>query len=99
MSTESEPPAGLQTYSLSSRLVPSHPCEAPETPSPNQQVSVSPMKGKVAPGEAVPFVVTLKASVHASFDSMDLVCKVGLAAAERSWEWSTAPSPGGWGGL
>ncbi|KAF6113167.1 cilia and flagella associated protein 65 [Phyllostomus discolor] len=40
------------------------------------EVSVSPMKGKAAPGEGVPFVVTLKASVHASFYSMDLVCKV-----------------------
>ena len=42
-----------------------------------KQVSVSPMKGKVAPEETVPFMVTLKASVHASFYSMDLVCKVG----------------------
>ncbi|KAM6178404.1 cilia- and flagella-associated protein 65 [Rhynchocyon petersi] len=40
------------------------------------EVSVSPMVGEVAPEETVPFVVTLKASVHASFYSMDLVCKV-----------------------
>ncbi|XP_023385489.1 cilia- and flagella-associated protein 65 [Pteropus vampyrus] len=40
------------------------------------EVSVSPMRGKVAPEEMIPFVVTLKASVHASFYSMDLVCKV-----------------------
>ncbi|XP_022355528.1 cilia- and flagella-associated protein 65 [Enhydra lutris kenyoni] len=40
------------------------------------EVSVSPMTGKVAPEETIPFVVTLKASVHASFYSMDLVCKV-----------------------
>ncbi|XP_046498897.1 cilia- and flagella-associated protein 65 isoform X4 [Equus quagga] len=40
------------------------------------EVSVSPMRGKVAPEESVPFVVTLKASVHASFYSVDLVCKV-----------------------
>ncbi|XP_032492501.1 cilia- and flagella-associated protein 65 [Phocoena sinus] len=40
------------------------------------EVSVSPMSGKVAPEETIPFVVTLKASVHASFYSMDLVCKV-----------------------
>ncbi|XP_004402829.1 PREDICTED: coiled-coil domain-containing protein 108 [Odobenus rosmarus divergens] len=40
------------------------------------EVSVSPMTGKVAPEETVPFVVTLKASVHASFYSIDLVCKV-----------------------
>nr|XP_019597442.1 PREDICTED: cilia- and flagella-associated protein 65 [Rhinolophus sinicus] len=40
------------------------------------KVSVSPMKGKVAPEEMIPFVVTLEASVHASFYSIDLVCKV-----------------------
>ncbi|XP_013375236.1 PREDICTED: coiled-coil domain-containing protein 108 isoform X3 [Chinchilla lanigera] len=40
------------------------------------EVSVSPMIGEVAPEETVPFVVTLKASVHASFYSVDLVCKV-----------------------
>uniref|UniRef100_A0A673TA59 Cilia and flagella associated protein 65 n=1 Tax=Suricata suricatta TaxID=37032 RepID=A0A673TA59_SURSU len=40
------------------------------------EVSVSPMRGKVAPEEGIPFVVTLKASVHASFYSIDLVCKV-----------------------
>ncbi|KAM6151943.1 cilia- and flagella-associated protein 65 [Erethizon dorsatum] len=40
------------------------------------EVSVSPMTGEVAPEETVPFVVTLKASVHASFYSVDLVCKV-----------------------
>ncbi|XP_031308056.1 cilia- and flagella-associated protein 65 [Camelus dromedarius] len=40
------------------------------------EVSVSPMRGKVAPEETIPFVVTLKASVHASFYSLDLVCKV-----------------------
>ncbi|KAM5267433.1 cilia- and flagella-associated protein 65 isoform 1-T1 [Hipposideros larvatus] len=40
------------------------------------KVSVNPMRGKVAPEEMIPFVVTLKASVHASFYSMDLVCKV-----------------------
>lgn len=45
---------------------------------------MSPTKGKAGPGEGVPFVVTLKASVHASFYSMDLVCKVG-PAPESSW--------------
>ncbi|XP_049744169.1 cilia- and flagella-associated protein 65 isoform X2 [Elephas maximus indicus] len=40
------------------------------------EVSVSPMVGEVAPEETVPFVVTLKASVHASFYSLELVCKV-----------------------
>ncbi|XP_023578883.1 cilia- and flagella-associated protein 65 isoform X2 [Octodon degus] len=40
------------------------------------EVSVSPMVGEVAPEETVPFVVTLKASVHASFYSVDLVCKL-----------------------
>ncbi|XP_008257396.3 cilia- and flagella-associated protein 65 isoform X1 [Oryctolagus cuniculus] len=40
------------------------------------EVSVSPMEGEVAPEETVPLVVTLKASVHASFYSVDLVCKV-----------------------
>ncbi|XP_014640990.1 PREDICTED: coiled-coil domain-containing protein 108 [Ceratotherium simum simum] len=40
------------------------------------EVSVSPVRGKVAPEESIPFVVTLKASVHASFYSLDLVCKV-----------------------
>ncbi|XP_063101487.1 cilia- and flagella-associated protein 65 isoform X2 [Cavia porcellus] len=40
------------------------------------EVSVSPMTGEVAPEETVPFVVTLKTSVHASFYSVDLVCKV-----------------------
>ncbi|XP_044890430.1 cilia- and flagella-associated protein 65 isoform X2 [Felis catus] len=40
------------------------------------EVSVSPMRGKVAPEETIPFVVTLQTSVHASFYSMDLVCKV-----------------------
>ncbi|XP_017712400.1 PREDICTED: coiled-coil domain-containing protein 108 isoform X4 [Rhinopithecus bieti] len=40
------------------------------------EVSVSPMIGVVAPEEMVPFVVTLRASVHASFYSVDLVCKL-----------------------
>ncbi|XP_063646851.1 cilia- and flagella-associated protein 65 isoform X1 [Pan troglodytes] len=40
------------------------------------EVSVSPMIGVVAPEETVPFVVTLRASVHASFYSADLVCKL-----------------------
>ncbi|XP_037379967.1 cilia- and flagella-associated protein 65 [Talpa occidentalis] len=40
------------------------------------EVSISPMRGKMAPEETVPFVVTLKASVHATFYSMELVCKV-----------------------
>ncbi|XP_011787627.1 PREDICTED: coiled-coil domain-containing protein 108 [Colobus angolensis palliatus] len=40
------------------------------------EVSVSPMIGVVAPEETVPFVVTLRASVHASFYSVDLVCKL-----------------------
>ncbi|XP_023366136.1 cilia- and flagella-associated protein 65 [Otolemur garnettii] len=40
------------------------------------EVSVSPMVGKVAPEETVPIMVTLKASVHASFYSVDMVCKV-----------------------
>lgn len=35
------------------------------------------MEGEVAPEEATPILVTLKASVHASFYSMDLICKVG----------------------
>lgn len=69
---------------------PSHPCEAPETPSPNKQVSVSPVRGKVAPEETIPFVVTLKAAVHASFYSIDLVCKVGLAP-EKSWDRAQLP--------
>ena len=56
-----------------------------------KQVSVSPMKGKVAPEETVPFMVTLKASVHASFYSMDLVCKVG-PPSERSWDGTQLPS-------
>eukprot|EP00069_Balaena_mysticetus_P020997 bmy_13368T0 len=54
------------------------------------EVSVSPMRGKVAPEETIPFVVTLKASVHASFYSMDLVCKVG-SALERSWDGAQLP--------
>lgn len=37
------------------------------------------MTGEVAPEETVPFVVTLKTSVHASFYSVDLVCKVGAS--------------------
>ncbi|XP_035294734.1 cilia- and flagella-associated protein 65 isoform X2 [Cricetulus griseus] len=40
------------------------------------EVSVSPMEGEVSPEEAVPILVTLKASVHASFYSIDLICKV-----------------------
>ncbi|XP_017390682.1 cilia- and flagella-associated protein 65 isoform X7 [Cebus imitator] len=40
------------------------------------EVSVSPMIGVLAPEEMVPFVVTLRASVHASFYSVDLVCKL-----------------------
>ncbi|XP_032134056.1 cilia- and flagella-associated protein 65 isoform X4 [Sapajus apella] len=40
------------------------------------EVSVSPMIGVLAPEETVPFVVTLRASVHASFYSVDLVCKL-----------------------
>nr|XP_028686966.1 cilia- and flagella-associated protein 65 isoform X5 [Macaca mulatta] len=40
------------------------------------EVSVSPMIGVVAPEETVPFVVTLRASVHASFYSVDLICKL-----------------------
>ncbi|KAM5228716.1 cilia- and flagella-associated protein 65 [Ctenodactylus gundi] len=40
------------------------------------EVSISPVVGEVAPEETVPFLVTLKASVHASFYSVDLVCKV-----------------------
>lgn len=73
-----------------SRLVSYNPCEGPETPSQNKQVSVSPMRGEVAPEETIPFVVTLKASVHASFYSMDLVCKVGSALA-RSWDGAQLP--------
>lgn len=48
------------------------------------------MKGKVAPEEMIPFVVTLEASVHASFYSIDLVCKVG-PAPERSWVGAQLP--------
>ncbi|XP_008823962.1 cilia- and flagella-associated protein 65 isoform X2 [Nannospalax galili] len=40
------------------------------------EVSVSPIEGELAPEEAVPILVTLKASVHASFYSVDLICKV-----------------------
>ncbi|XP_049985575.1 cilia- and flagella-associated protein 65 isoform X1 [Alexandromys fortis] len=40
------------------------------------EVTVSPMEGEVGPEEATPILVTLKASVHASFYSMDLICKV-----------------------
>uniref|UniRef100_A0A8C5L8Q8 Cilia and flagella associated protein 65 n=1 Tax=Jaculus jaculus TaxID=51337 RepID=A0A8C5L8Q8_JACJA len=40
------------------------------------EVSVSPMEGEVGPEEAIPILVTLKTSVHASFYSMDLICKV-----------------------
>ncbi|XP_031223880.1 cilia- and flagella-associated protein 65 isoform X3 [Mastomys coucha] len=40
------------------------------------EVSVSPMEGEVPPEEGVPILVTLKASVHASFYSIDLICKV-----------------------
>lgn len=40
------------------------------------EVSVSPMEGEVAPEEGAPILVTLKASVHASFYSIDLICKV-----------------------
>lgn len=52
------------------------------------------MKGKVAPEETIPFIVTLKASVHASFYSMDLICKVG-PPSKRSW---MAHSSQSWGG-
>lgn len=58
---------------------------------------MSPMKGKVAPEETVPFMVTLKASVHASFYSMDLVCKVG-PLSERSWDGTQLPILGRGGG-
>ncbi|XP_069872977.1 cilia- and flagella-associated protein 65 isoform X3 [Dipodomys merriami] len=40
------------------------------------QISVDPMEGEMAPEETVPFVVTLQASVHASFYGVDLICKV-----------------------
>ncbi|XP_058520276.1 cilia- and flagella-associated protein 65 [Ochotona princeps] len=40
------------------------------------EVSVSPMEGEVAPEDTIPFLVTFKASEHASFYSVDLVCKV-----------------------
>ncbi|XP_021054197.1 cilia- and flagella-associated protein 65 [Mus pahari] len=40
------------------------------------EVTVSPMEGEVAPEEGAPILVTLKASVHASFYSIDLICKV-----------------------
>lgn len=57
------------------------------------------MTGKVAPEETIPFVVTLKASVHASFYSTDLVCKVG-PASERSRDGAKLPVLGcGVGGL
>lgn len=51
------------------------------------------MKGKVAPEETIPFMVTLKASVHASFYSMDLICKVG-PLSERSWDGTQLPVSG-----
>ncbi|XP_071475534.1 cilia- and flagella-associated protein 65 [Marmota flaviventris] len=40
------------------------------------EISVRPMIGELAPEETAPFVVTLKTSVHASFYSVDLICKV-----------------------
>ncbi|XP_006496055.1 cilia- and flagella-associated protein 65 isoform X4 [Mus musculus] len=40
------------------------------------EVTVSPMEGEVGPEEGAPILVTLKASVHASFYSIDLICKV-----------------------
>lgn len=84
-------------HCISSRPILSHPtlpCKSlprpilcilpPQSPrlSLNQQVSVSPMEGEVAPEEATPILVTLKASVHASFYSMDLICKVGTSDRE-----------------
>lgn len=84
------------SHTISSHLVLSHPCEAPETLSPNQQVSVSPVRGKVAPEEMVPFVVTLQASVHASFYSIDLVCKVGSAPKRSGMEYSSPSWVAGW---
>lgn len=63
---------------LSSAVLPSKPTGL----SLNQQVTVSPMEGEVGPEEATPILVTLKASVHASFYSMDLICKVGTSCRE-----------------
>ncbi|MBZ3880635.1 Coiled-coil domain-containing protein 108, partial [Sciurus carolinensis] len=40
------------------------------------EISVKPMVGELTPEETAPFVVTLKTSVHASFYSVDLICKV-----------------------
>ncbi|XP_004617232.2 cilia- and flagella-associated protein 65 [Sorex araneus] len=40
------------------------------------ELSVTPMSGKLAPGETMPFVVTLKTTAHSSFYSTELVCKV-----------------------
>lgn len=57
----------------------------PQTLSLNQQVTVSPMEGEVTPEEAAPILVTLKASVHASFYSVDLICKVGTSYRETQW--------------
>jgi hypothetical protein len=36
------------------------------------------MEGEVGPEEGAPILVTLKASVHASFYSIDLICKVRM---------------------
>nr|XP_036872459.1 cilia- and flagella-associated protein 65 isoform X2 [Manis javanica] len=52
------------------------------------EVSVNPMRGKVAPEETIPLVVTLKASVHASFYSMELICKELLKQHQKELqEW------------
>ncbi|XP_076787765.1 cilia- and flagella-associated protein 65 isoform X3 [Arvicanthis niloticus] len=49
------------------------------------EISVSPMEGEVAPEEGAPILVTLKASVHASFYSIDLICKV--YQQELMWQY------------
>ncbi|XP_012401795.1 cilia- and flagella-associated protein 65 isoform X1 [Sarcophilus harrisii] len=52
----------------------------------NVILKVSPMMGVVAPGENVPFVVTMKASQNTCFYSFDLVCKIYLQRVLTQYE-------------
>lgn len=52
------------------------------------------MEGQVPPEEGTPILVTLKASVHASFYSIDLVCKVRTSYRETHELPNTAPNYG-----
>ncbi|XP_056664054.1 cilia- and flagella-associated protein 65 isoform X7 [Monodelphis domestica] len=52
----------------------------------NVILKVSPMMGMAAPGENIPCVVTMDASQHACFYSLDLVCKVYLQKALSQYE-------------